>query len=115
MSGRILWAALMASALAVPGGDPWAQTSYTPSESQQPPPIIVPPKPPPSPLSPTVIIPPKPSPTLPPPAGLDRPPAPSATFCCTGSGRFGPVGSGNPGAPCQWTLPSGVAQGSTCN
>jgi hypothetical protein len=115
MSGRILWAAYLALALAIPRGDLLAQTSYTPSESQQPPPILVPPMPPPAPRAPTVIIPPQASPSLPAPAGVDRPPAPSATFCCTANGRFGPVGGGSPGAPCQWSLPSGVAQGSTCN
>jgi hypothetical protein len=100
MNGRILWAAFMALALAIPGSDLGAQTPYTPGEPQQPP---------------TIIVPPKPAPTLQPPAGTVRPAESSATFCCTAYGRFGPVGSGAPGGPCQWTLPSGVAQGSTCN
>lgn len=92
----------MALALAIQGGDLLAQeqTPYLPSEPKQPPTIIVPPKPP---------------PTIPPPSGVSRPPDPGVTFCCTAYGRFGPVGSGKPGGPCQWTLPGGVAQGSTCN
>ena len=65
---------------------------------------------------PTIIIPPKPSPPPAPPPQSQRRDEPRADFCCTAYGRFGPVGgSGKPGAPCQWTLPSSVAQGSTCN
>ena len=106
----------MALVLAIPVGDPQAQSAYTPSEPQQPPPIIVPPMPPPAPRPPTVIVPARPAPAPQAPAGLDRPPQPSATFCCTPYGRFGPVvGSGRPGASCQWTLPGSVTQGSTCN
>ena len=64
---------------------------------------------------PTSIAPPKPaSPPLP-PAGIERSREPRAEFCCTPYGRFGPVGGGGrAGAPCQWTLPGSVAQGSTC-
>lgn len=64
---------------------------------------------------PTIIVPPKPAPTPLPPAGIERPREARADFCCTPYGRFGPIGGdGRPGALCQWTLPSSVAQGSTC-
>lgn len=82
----------------------------TPSHAQSRDPATEPRQPP------TIIVPPKPAPAPLPPAGTTRPAEPRAEFCCTPYGRFGPVGGGGrPGAPCQWTLPGSVAQGSTCN
>lgn len=96
--------ACLVIALALSGGEAKAQSRdpATTPDPQRPPTIIVPPKPAPKPL---------------PPAGSDRRDEPRADFCCTPYGRFGPVGnpSGKSGAPCQWTLPSSVTQGSTCN
>ena len=99
MVGRFVSIAYLCVAIALPGGA-LAQSRDTTEPA--------PAKPP------TIIIPPKPSPPPAPPAGTQKPAEPRADFCCTPYGRFGPVGgSGRPGAPCQWTLPSSVAQGST--
>jgi hypothetical protein len=95
-------AAFLAVAFALSGGIVLAQSpdSATKPDPQRPPTIIVPPKPA--------------SPPAPPPRS--RRDEPRADFCCTPYGRFGPVGgSGRPGAPCQWTLPGSVTQGSTCD
>lgn len=103
MIERRIYAVILGIALAMINGAAWAQSrdpASTP-DPQRPPTIIVPPKPAPPPL---------------PPAGNERRDEPRADFCCTPYGRFGPVGgSGRAGAPCQWTLPSSVTQGSTCN
>ncbi|MGE0421635.1 MAG: hypothetical protein AB7O88_05190 [Reyranellaceae bacterium] len=105
----------MALVLVNSDGDLRAQSAYTPSEPQPPPPIMVPPQPPLAPQPPTIIVPARPSPAPQTPVGITKPPQPGAIFCCTPYGRFGPVGGGQPGAPCQWTLPGSVTQGSTCN
>lgn len=104
MIGRRAWVTCLGIALALSGGDARAQSREpaTTPDPQRPPTIITPPKPAPAPL---------------PPAGNEKREAPRADFCCTPYGRFGPVGNpgGEPGAPCQWTLPSSVTQGSTCH
>jgi len=99
MRSHSLRAAWLALVLALAAGSALAQSRDPTTELGKPP---------------TIIIPPRPAPAQLPPAGTERPQEPRADFCCTPYGRFGPVGGGRPGAPCQWTLPIGVAQGSTC-